>query len=213
MSASRQILLVRHCQATGQAPEAALTAAGQEQAQVLARFLADQSVDHIVSSPFVRARQSVAPLATLTGLPIQLDVRLSERRLAAAPIANWRQVIHESFRDLDLRAPGGEVRSGSAGTWLGRASCPPAGRSCSACSRCARQPDQPDPAFPGPGFRLSTVGGFIQSGRVPAAGRQTGPMGVRTNLVIGTGEFCPGPALRSGHFRVAALFPAIGFLL
>ena len=108
MSASRQILLVRHCQATGQAPEAALTAEGQEQAQVPARFLADQSVDHIVSSTFVRARQSVAPLATLTGLPIHLDVRLSERRLAAVPIENWRQVIHESFRDLDLRAPGGE---------------------------------------------------------------------------------------------------------
>ncbi len=108
MPSSHQLLLIRHCQALGQAPEAALTAEGQVQAQTLAHFLADQPIDHIVSSPFVRARQSIAPLAAVTGLPVQLDKRLSERRLAPEPIAHWRQMIRDSFLDPDLRMPGGE---------------------------------------------------------------------------------------------------------
>ncbi len=108
MTASHKLLLIRHCQASGQAPEAALTDTGQEQAAELARFLTDLPVDLIVSSSYMRARQTIAPFATLKGLTVQLDERLVERTLAPGPVANWRQLIRDSFDDLDFHVPGGE---------------------------------------------------------------------------------------------------------
>ncbi len=107
-SSTRHLLLIRHCQASGQAPEAPLTARGWEQAQKLALFLAALPVDQIVSSTYVRAQQTITPFATRTALPVRLDERLIERRLAPAPVDNWREVIRDSFADLNLRLPGGE---------------------------------------------------------------------------------------------------------
>ena len=104
----RQLLLIRHCESTGQTPDAELTETGAEQAKKLAEFLADHAVDAIVSSSFVRARQTIEPLALATNLPVRLDERLVERTLASDPVDNWREVIRDSFEDLDLRAPGGE---------------------------------------------------------------------------------------------------------
>ena len=50
-------------------------------------------------------------------LSVQVDPRLNERILSPFPIVNWREVVRDSFADLDLRAPGGE----SANDVLGRA--------------------------------------------------------------------------------------------
>lgn len=72
------LLWVRHAQATGQAPDAALTPAGRQQAEALARTLAGYGVTRIVSSPFARALQTAAPLARATGLPVTVDERLCE---------------------------------------------------------------------------------------------------------------------------------------
>jgi phosphohistidine phosphatase SixA len=51
------LYLVRHCQATGQEPDAPLTQLGQQQALVLADWLGEAQIERIVSSPFVRAYQ------------------------------------------------------------------------------------------------------------------------------------------------------------
>ncbi len=103
-----RVLLVRHCESSGQAPDAPLTARGLEQAQALAEFLAPRPIARIVSSPYLRARQSVAPLAGKLGLELETDVRLAERRLSPEPIDGWRDVVKRSFDEPDHRAPGGE---------------------------------------------------------------------------------------------------------
>ncbi len=107
MTTSR-LILVRHCEASGQDPGAPLTEIGLRQAHELADFLPSEPVDHIVASAYTRARQSVEPLAAKLRLPIHIDPRLNERILAAQPIANWRDVVRGSFGDPDLRVPGGE---------------------------------------------------------------------------------------------------------
>ncbi len=85
-----------------------MTDRGLRQAEALRDFLVGQPIDLIVTSEYLRARQSVAPLARALGLTPQVDSRLNERLLAATPIENWRDVLRGSFDDPDLRGPGGE---------------------------------------------------------------------------------------------------------
>ncbi|MCY3735331.1 MAG: histidine phosphatase family protein [Gemmatimonadaceae bacterium] len=104
----RRLILVRHCQASGQDPEDGLTAEGMSQAEALRDFLLKKPVETVVASEYRRAQQSAEPLAAALGLPLRVDGRLNERKLASAPLESWREVVRDSFKDLDLRAPGGE---------------------------------------------------------------------------------------------------------
>jgi 2,3-bisphosphoglycerate-dependent phosphoglycerate mutase len=104
----KTIYIVRHCQAEGQEAEAPLTADGLVQADRLADLLMDSHVERIISSPYVRAKDSVAPLAGRLKLPVELDERLVERVLCAGFMNDWQQHLEASFRDLDLCLEGGE---------------------------------------------------------------------------------------------------------
>lgn len=59
----KKLIVMQHCSATGQEQDAALTIAGEKQASVLTEFLIANNlqIDSIISSPFVRAIQSIAP--------------------------------------------------------------------------------------------------------------------------------------------------------
>lgn len=105
------MILVRHCEAAGQEPDAPLTDAGLGQAEALAGFLAELGVDAIFASEFLRARQTAWPLARTLTLPVVVDRRLNERTLSPLPVPNWREIVRDSFLDLALRAPGGESAS------------------------------------------------------------------------------------------------------
>lgn len=119
-AASRRILyLIRHCQTTGQEPDARLTAEGQRQAEELARRLSGVGIERVVSSPFARAVQSAEPLARRLGLTIETDPRLRERVLSDRPLPDWRERLRASFADPDLCLDGGE--SGRAATARGAA--------------------------------------------------------------------------------------------
>jgi 2,3-bisphosphoglycerate-dependent phosphoglycerate mutase len=102
------LYLVRHCQATGQDPDAPLTETGQQQAMALADWLGEARITRIISSPYVRAYQSVIPLAKRLGLTIEVDDRLIERVLCSTPLNDWREKLAETFADLDLSFAGGE---------------------------------------------------------------------------------------------------------
>ena len=104
----RRLLLIRHCQASGQLPDDSLTELGFSQAETLANFLSGRRIDAVISSAFKRAQQTIEPFAASTGLTVRVDTRLNERRLSDGPLDNWREVIRASFDDLDTRAPGGE---------------------------------------------------------------------------------------------------------
>lgn len=105
----KHLFLVRHCESTGQEAAAPLTALGQAQAVRLADHLETLGVELLVSSPYTRAQQSIAPLAQRLGLPVEIDPRLAERVLSAAPLEHWREAIRQTFEDLDLAWPGGEA--------------------------------------------------------------------------------------------------------
>jgi 8-oxo-dGTP diphosphatase len=55
-----------------------LTRPGRAQAAGLLRLLADAHIERIVSSPFVRCVETVAPLAGARGLAIEVDDALAE---------------------------------------------------------------------------------------------------------------------------------------
>ena len=90
-------------------PDAPLTARGFAQARALASQLAPRTPDLIVSSPFLRARQTVEPLAQTLATPIEIEPRLAERTLAAEPPQEFRSAVRHSLEDLDQRLPGGET--------------------------------------------------------------------------------------------------------
>lgn len=101
------LYLIRHCAAEGQAPDAPLTASGREQAERLADALHREAIDRIISSPFTRARDSIAPLARRLGLDVEIDHRLAERVLGSG-FADWRAALRATFDDPDLCFDGGE---------------------------------------------------------------------------------------------------------
>lgn len=103
-----RLLLIRHCRAEGQPPEAPLTAEGFQQAQRLAERLAPYPIDRIVSSPYLRARQTAAPLAQVASLPVETDARLAERVLCTGPAPHYMELLRQSFEQPDLRFEGGE---------------------------------------------------------------------------------------------------------
>lgn len=102
------VLMLRHCESAGWAPDASLTRRGYEQAAALVDALRDMPVDYIVSSPFLRAYETVASFAHARGLEIDTDARLAERKRSDAPLENWQEWVRRSFSDLDYHAPGGE---------------------------------------------------------------------------------------------------------
>ena len=105
---TKRLFLVRHCESTGQEAAAPLTTVGQAQAVLLTDHLETVGVDLLVSSPYTRAQQSIAPLAQRLGLAVEIEARLTERVFSAAPLAQWREAIRQTFVDLDLAWPGGE---------------------------------------------------------------------------------------------------------
>jgi len=75
--------VVRHGQPfdeseTGGEGDPPLTELGHAQARAIGEYLTGQGVDHIVSSPMVRARQTGEPLAESLGLDIEFDDDLKE---------------------------------------------------------------------------------------------------------------------------------------
>jgi 2,3-bisphosphoglycerate-dependent phosphoglycerate mutase len=113
------LFLVRHCQSSGQAPDAPLTPLGHQQAEQLADVLQERGVARIVSSPYTRAVQTAQPLAQRLGLPLETDARLRERALTTDWMDDYRAQLRDAWADHDLALPGGE--SSRAATQRGMA--------------------------------------------------------------------------------------------
>ena len=96
----KKIIVIRHCSATGQKRDAELTTDGKDQANTLATFLLENhlQIDHIISSPFVRAIDSIRPYALQANLSIQEDERLTERILSNVPMDDWMQKLESTLQ-------------------------------------------------------------------------------------------------------------------
>lgn len=94
-------------------PESPLTGGGEAQAQRLAAALPDELTgSQIFSSPMRRAVQTAHVLAQRRGLPIVLDDRLEEVRLARPllpplSVADWDAMLEER-----LKRPGQQAKAG-----------------------------------------------------------------------------------------------------
>lgn len=104
----KNIYVIRHCEATGQAADSPLTKKGFEQAEELSIFLSNKAIDKIFSSPYLRAVQSIKPYADKNELDIECDDRLTERVLSSTYFPDWLEKLEATFYDLDLKYEGGE---------------------------------------------------------------------------------------------------------
>jgi len=104
----KRLYIVRHCEAQGQLPESQLTEKGFIQAKYLSGFFSNTKIDRIISSPFLRAIQSVEPISEETNIKIEIDKRLSERTLSTTDLPDWREKLKATFNDLELKFQGGE---------------------------------------------------------------------------------------------------------
>ncbi len=103
-----EIYIIRHCLAQGQSQDASLTQEGKKQAESLVDFFKDIKIDRILSSPFLRAIQSIEPLSTKNNITIEIEERLSERLLSTRDLPDWYEKLQATFIDLDLTFDGGE---------------------------------------------------------------------------------------------------------
>jgi len=105
-----KFILARHCKATGQEPEAELTAVGVQQAHELLALLEQYpvKVNRILSSPFTRAKQSIAPFSQSKKIEVEVDERLRERKLSDKPLDDWLEILEQSFTKLDQKVHDGE---------------------------------------------------------------------------------------------------------
>ncbi|MBP2078274.1 histidine phosphatase family protein [Oceanobacillus polygoni] len=106
----KKIYFVRHCSAHGQHRDSPLTNEGIKQARELASFFKDLNItfDLILSSPYLRAIESIKPFAELTNTTVQIDERLKERILSEEPAEDWMDALEQSFLDEHFSLPGGE---------------------------------------------------------------------------------------------------------
>lgn len=106
----KNIYLIRHCSTKGQHIDSPLSTEGIRQAEFLAQFLIENAnpIDKIVSSPYLRAIESIKPFSKEQKIKIDVDSRLSERIISNEPIDDWLDEVEQSFLDLEYTLPGGE---------------------------------------------------------------------------------------------------------
>ena len=100
-SAQQAVIVVRHAEKADQTPDTPLSAAGKTRAKALADLLRAAGVTHIISSEYLRSRDTAAPLADALGLKIeQIPARdlaaLSARLKALDPAAIVLVVGHSN---------------------------------------------------------------------------------------------------------------------
>ncbi|MGD6778004.1 histidine phosphatase family protein [Sutcliffiella horikoshii] len=105
---SKNIYIVRHCQAQGQPAESPLTKEGFKQAAELAVLFSNIQINRIISSPFLRAIQSVEPFSKEMNIGIELDERLAERTLSSVNLPDWMDKLKATYEDMELKFEGGE---------------------------------------------------------------------------------------------------------
>ncbi len=100
--------MIRHCEAKGQSSEAQLTERGVRQAADLAEFFADMKINRIISSPYLRAVQSIERVAEREEIDFVVENRLTERILSTENLPDWLDKLKATFDDLDLTFDHGE---------------------------------------------------------------------------------------------------------
>lgn len=90
-----------------------LSEKGWRDAGRITEILMNEKIDHIISSSYVRARQTVEGIACYLGKEIGIDPRFRERDLAARDhhFENPAEAMEKVFAEPDFKFPGGEANS------------------------------------------------------------------------------------------------------
>lgn len=109
------IYFVRHAHSPwvpNREAERPLSERGRRDAERVAALLGEEDIDAVVSSPFVRARQTVRPIADQRGLPIAEEAGFRERRLTGGPVETigetFESAIERVWSDWTFSFPDGE---------------------------------------------------------------------------------------------------------
>jgi 2,3-bisphosphoglycerate-dependent phosphoglycerate mutase len=102
--------LVRHAHAPWSEDEdRSLTHKGLKDARRVADILCEHPITAVFSSPTMRVRQTVEPLARRLGLRISTDERLRERQLGHWSADSFEEAVRRTWQDMDFAYPGGET--------------------------------------------------------------------------------------------------------
>ncbi|MCM3886830.1 histidine phosphatase family protein [Frankia sp. R82] len=189
------LLLVRHAVSvapTRDGPDEyrrPLTGRGCEQADALVGVLGGCGASRVVSSPYLRAVQTVEPTARALGLPVERREELREWRSGLAPTRDWQAHYERSWarpgtaigagetldeltnrarnavrRLVGSAAPTATILAATHGTWIARALL-----GCGLAIDCACWLSMPTPAiytlsFDGPDLRRA-LGPGLEDGR------------------------------------------------
>ena len=103
------LYLVRHAHSVWTPDEMRpLSQQGLEDAHLVSDILAPLRPQAIYSSPYLRAKQTVEPLAAALEMTIHEVADLRERTLSEVPVDDWRAVLKRSWEDFSFACPGGE---------------------------------------------------------------------------------------------------------
>jgi 2,3-bisphosphoglycerate-dependent phosphoglycerate mutase len=113
------VYLVRHAESEPSAdvaePSWPLSARGLAQAAALVPVMQGLGLRAIYSSPFLRARQTLAPLALALGTEVTVVDALRERALGRVTShADHRDMVARYWADPDFALPGGESNAACA---------------------------------------------------------------------------------------------------
>ena len=104
------IYFVRHAHSVYTSDEygRGLSNKGVEDTEKLTELFNGKEIDHVFSSPYVRAIDTVKGIADERGLAVRTIEGLKERRLAEEPVDDFRAVINKLWTNPSFAFPGGE---------------------------------------------------------------------------------------------------------
>ena len=104
--------LVRHAHVDWTPDEnRSLTERGHQDAKRAAEILLKYPISAIYSSPYLRARQTIAPLSSRLEIEVQSEPDFRERRLSEGQVPNFLKAIEATWEDSSFVHPGGESNS------------------------------------------------------------------------------------------------------
>ena len=108
-SPTTTMILIRHAESSPHRalPESdwPLSPAGHRQAQDLADELAEAHISKLISSPYIRAIDTVKPLSERVGCEIDICDDLKERELCEGFRDDWHELIKKAWTDLSFALP------------------------------------------------------------------------------------------------------------
>ena len=104
--------LVRHAHVDWTPDEnRSLSERGHQDAKRAAEILQKFPINVIYSSPYLRARQTIAPVSSRLEIDVQIEPDLRERRLSEGPVADFLKTVEVTWEDFTFAHPGGESNS------------------------------------------------------------------------------------------------------